>query len=159
MIPFGFESFPSPRLTLIVSWTRKAVNTAEMRGNLPRNEAKVRNMDLNFDQQRGRNCASTIRSLNGSFRWRGQLISAADIPKSIARIANALQLHNCLSKNKDCHEFRFSIVRIAISVSNVTSLRDCHCHLKCGLKFGQYLLEFQPTNIDRTSNCCNSGSR
>ena len=26
--------------------------------------------------------------------------------------------------NKDCHEFRFSIVRILISVSNVTSLQD-----------------------------------
>ena len=27
--------------------------------------------------------------------------------------------------NKDCHEFRFSIVRIVISVSIVTSLQDC----------------------------------
>ena len=31
---------------------------------------------------------------------------------------------NC-QVNKDCHEFRFSIVRIVISVSNVTSLQDC----------------------------------
>ena len=28
-----------------------------------------------------------------------------------------------MSDNKDCHGFRFSIVRIVISVSNVTSLR------------------------------------
>ena len=45
--------------------------------------------------------------------------------KNIARIANAVQCHNQLSGNKDCHEFRFSIVRIVISVSNVTSLQDC----------------------------------
>ena len=44
---------------------------------------------------------------------------------NIARIANAVQCHNWLSGNKDCHEFRFSIVRIVISVSNVTSLQDC----------------------------------
>ena len=30
-----------------------------------------------------------------------------------------------MSGNKDCHEFRFLIVRIVISVSNVTSLQDC----------------------------------
>ena len=30
-------------------------------------------------------------------------------------------------KNKDCHEFRFKMVRIVISVSNVTSLKNCLC--------------------------------
>ena len=45
--------------------------------------------------------------------------------KNIARIANAVHCHNLLSDNNDCHEFRFSIVRIVISVSNVTSLQDC----------------------------------
>ena len=43
----------------------------------------------------------------------------------IARIANAVHCHSWLSGNKDCHEFRFSIVRIVISVSIVTSLQDC----------------------------------
>ena len=42
---------------------------------------------------------------------------------NIARIANAVQCHNKLSGNNDCHEFRFSIVRLVISVSNVTSPR------------------------------------
>ncbi len=37
--------------------------------------------------------------------------------KNIARIANAVQCHNWLSGNNDCHEFRFSIVRIVISVA------------------------------------------
>ena len=32
---------------------------------------------------------------------------------NIARIANTVQWHSLLSDNKDCHEFRFSIVRIA----------------------------------------------
>ena len=45
-----------------------------------------------------------------------------NIKQNIARIANAVQCHSLLSGNKDCHEFRFSIVRIVISVSNVTSL-------------------------------------
>ena len=36
-----------------------------------------------------------------------------------------------LSGNKDCREFRFSFVRIVISVSNVTSLWDCFCHCVC----------------------------
>ena len=40
-----------------------------------------------------------------------------------ARIANVVTL-NC-QENKNCHEFRFSIVRIVISVSKVTSLQDC----------------------------------
>ena len=40
---------------------------------------------------------------------------------NIARIANAVQCHSWLSGNKYCHEFRFSIVRIVISVSNVTN--------------------------------------
>ena len=50
-------------------------------------------------------------------RWTGMI--------NIARIANAAQCHSLLSGNKDCHEFRFLIVRIVISVSNVTSLQDC----------------------------------
>ena len=41
---------------------------------------------------------------------------------NIARIANAVHCHSCLSGNKDCHDFRFIIVRIVISVSNATSL-------------------------------------
>ena len=45
--------------------------------------------------------------------------------RNIARIANAVHCHSLLSDNNDCHEFRFSTVRIAISVSNVTSLQDC----------------------------------
>ena len=44
---------------------------------------------------------------------------------NIAKIANAVQWHNYLSGNNYCHEFRFSNVRIVISVSNVTSLQDC----------------------------------
>ena len=44
---------------------------------------------------------------------------------NIARIANAVHCHSWLSGNKDCHEFRFIIVRIVISVSNVTNLFDC----------------------------------
>ena len=41
---------------------------------------------------------------------------------NIARIANVVQCHSLLSGNRDCHEFRVSIVRIVFSVSNVT----CH---------------------------------
>merc|ERR1711894_495239 len=41
--------------------------------------------------------------------------------KNIARIANTVQCHNYLSGNIDCHETRFSIVSIVISVSNITS--------------------------------------
>ena len=41
---------------------------------------------------------------------------------NIARIANAVQCHSYLSGTKDCHEFRFSIVRIVISASTVKSL-------------------------------------
>ena len=43
----------------------------------------------------------------------------------IARIANAVQCHNLLSGNKDCHESRFSIVSFVISVSNIRSPYDC----------------------------------
>ena len=45
--------------------------------------------------------------------------------ENIARIANAVHCHSLLSGNKSCHEFMVSIVRIVISVSNVTSLQDC----------------------------------
>merc|ERR1711894_471825 len=41
--------------------------------------------------------------------------------KNIARIANTVQCHNYLSGNIDCHETRFSIVSIVISVSSITS--------------------------------------
>ena len=44
---------------------------------------------------------------------------------NIARIANAVHCHSWLSRNKNCHEFKFSIVRIVISVLNVASLQDC----------------------------------
>ena len=47
--------------------------------------------------------------------------TVSQLKKNIARLANAVQCCNKLSDNKDCHEFRFSIVRIVISVSNVTS--------------------------------------
>ena len=43
------------------------------------------------------------------------------IPLNIARIANAVQCQSLLSGNKDCNEFSFSIGRIVISVSNVSS--------------------------------------
>ena len=42
---------------------------------------------------------------------------------------------------KDCHDFRFSIVRIVFSVSNVTSLWDCLCH--CHL-VGQVISPYHP---------------
>ena len=51
--------------------------------------------------------------------------------ENIARIANAVQCHSLLSGNKDCHGFRFSIFRIVISVSNVTSPLVCLCHCLC----------------------------
>ena len=44
-----------------------------------------------------------------------------NIAINIARIANAVHCNSKLSGNKDCHEFRFSIVRIVTNVSNVTS--------------------------------------
>ena len=75
-----------------------------------------------------------------SYYAQASLLQTAELKVNIARIANAVQCHNQLSDNKDCHDFRFSIVRIVISVSNVTSLRivfvsvvnnyhNCHkCH-------------------------------
>ena len=39
-----------------------------------------------------------------------------------------------------CHEFRFSIIRILISVSNVTSLQDCLCNCPNGKKCPNNLL-------------------
>ena len=41
---------------------------------------------------------------------------------NIARIANAVQCHSLFSDNKDFHKFRFSIVSIVISVSNVVKV-------------------------------------
>ena len=55
--------------------------------------------------------------------WDGRQPSVAS--RNIARIANAVQCQSLLSGNKDCHEFRFSIVGILISGSNVTSLYYC----------------------------------
>ena len=52
-------------------------------------------------------------------------IQKSKVKSNIARIANAVHCHSLLSGNKNCHEFRVSIVRIVISVSNVTSLQDC----------------------------------
>ena len=57
-----------------------------------------------------------------------------DVSINIARIANAVQCHSWLSDNKDCHDFRFSIVRIVISVTSlrivfVAVVNNCHnCH-------------------------------
>ena len=47
------------------------------------------------------------------------------------------QCHSYLSGNKNCHEFRFSIVRIVISVSNITNIKDClfHCLYCCHFLF------------------------
>ena len=39
--------------------------------------------------------------------------------------------HYSLTSGHDCHDVRFSIVRIVISVSNVTSLQDCLWHSLC----------------------------
>ena len=36
-----------------------------------------------------------------------------------------------MSGKKDCHDFRFSIVRIVVSVSNITNLWDCFYHCLC----------------------------
>ena len=78
--------------------------------------------------------------------WFFSFFSTTSVFLNIARIANAVQCHSWLSGNKDCHQFRFSIVRIVISVSIVTSLQDCfnrclrclgclkchfHCHCHC----------------------------
>ena len=67
------------------------------------------------------------------------------IKKNIARIKNAVHCHSWLSGNKDCHEFRFSIVRIVISVSIVTSLQDCLVSQKTILQ-----------NCDNWDTDCNS---
>ena len=47
--------------------------------------------------------------------------SVPSYSENIARIANAVQCHSELSGHTDCHELRFSIFRIVICVSNVTS--------------------------------------
>ena len=44
--------------------------------------------------------------------------------QNLPRIANAVQCHNWLSGDKDCHESRFSIVSSVISVSDVTNPCD-----------------------------------
>ena len=52
--------------------------------------------------------------------WKlSKLITNGTDKGNIARIANALQCP--VSDNKDCHEFRFSIVRIVNNFSNVKS--------------------------------------
>ena len=68
--------------------------------------------------------ASSIYHLAGSTKseWKNAF---QHLNINIARIANAVQCDNLLSGNNYCHEFRFSNVRIVISVSNVTSLQDC----------------------------------
>ena len=70
---------------------------------------------------------------------------------NIARIANAVQCHNWLSGNNDCHEFWFSIVRIVIGVSNVTSLQDCLFNCKNCWKLSQ-LYSFQQNNAKICGN-------
>ena len=62
-----------------------------------------------------------------------------NLERNIASIANAVQsLDSCIvqldsSVTLNCHEFRFSIVRILlVSVSNVTSLQDCICNCPNG---------------------------
>ena len=57
-------------------------------------------------------------------RVRAVTCSGSNIKKQIIGkcFTNAVQGHSWLSGNKDCHEYRFSIFRIVISVSNVTSL-------------------------------------
>ena len=42
--------------------------------------------------------------------------------KNIARIANAVHCHSELSGIKDCHEFRFSIVRIVAKINKPLAL-------------------------------------
>ena len=54
--------------------------------------------------------------------------------ENIARIANAVHCHSLLSGNKNCHEFKFSIVRIVMSISNATSLYDCSLRMGGGGK-------------------------
>ena len=49
---------------------------------------------------------------NGNFATFHHITLHCIFTKNIARIANAVQCHNRLSGNKDCHEFRFSIVCI-----------------------------------------------
>ena len=51
------------------------------------------------------------------------------VSENIARIANAVQCHNKLSGNKDCHEYSFSIVRIVIRVSSVTCNQCLNCQV------------------------------
>ena len=69
---------------------------------------------------------SVVYNSNSPCNWE-ILISPGNksVVLNIARIANAVHCHSLLSGNKNCHEFRVSIVRIVISVSNVTSLQDC----------------------------------
>ena len=91
------------------------------------------------------------------------------ITLNIARIANAVQCHNQLSGHKDCHEFRFSIVRILVSVSNVTSLQDCSqevfskclCHCLCICIciclcqfFGHVMSSHHSEQMPQRSQCC-----
>ena len=50
--------------------------------------------------------------------------SCGTLEKNIARIANAVQCHSWLSRNKKCHEFTFSIVRIVISAETIKSQKS-----------------------------------
>ena len=56
-------------------------------------------------------------------------ISALSVKREMIKTLQELRMLSSvtldLSGYKDCHEFRFSIVRIVISVSIVTSLQDC----------------------------------
>ena len=54
--------------------------------------------------------------------------------RNITRIANAVQCHN------DCHESRFSIVNIVISVSNVTNPYYHYYHKNCHRKLSSKIV-------------------
>ena len=73
--------------------------------------------------------------------------------KNIARIANAVHCHSWFSCNKDCHEFRFSIVRIVISVSIVTSHLDCFKTCKSKTKRASHNV-WKWTNITLKRSTC-----
>ena len=51
--------------------------------------------------------------------------------QKIGSLNRVAKCHIFYTGNKDCHEFRFSIVRIVINVSNATSIWDCLCYCPC----------------------------
>ena len=73
----------------------------------------------------------TLDRSNNNSKWWVKRNYPTFLILNIARIANAVQCHNQLSDDKACHEFRFSIARIVISVSNVRSLQPEDCLFDC----------------------------